>query len=301
MKIVNETQYSTADLKRFFSAGLAAMGAEPGTTVKVEYGKHFAQDYKHGFGGTHARYSSPFVRMVVPRDLPLHLPLAARIFEHEILHNLGLRHGDMDERGTAKWIWFSDIAPEWSKELTIRAHEAKPSPSPADRVAFREAHAKKMAERWEKKLAVAKRQAKKWQKKVRYYETREPVAATTAARPKPPTIPPAPEGIIRVGMNGQAWNNLEEALTYGNGWEYRIEESRKPESSDEELAKLAEDWQSQERAHLRWLDVKREQAAEVCSTLQHFMRHNDAQLNPRDAGVDRTLERIIEKLAVTQG
>lgn len=110
----------------------------------------------------------------VPEDILRDL---AHVLEHELDHNFGLEHAEM--------IVTREPRGDWWKGLRIRRKAEKSKPTPAERSAAREAHARKMAENWavkakalEKKLKAARSRCASWSLKLRYYEKK------AARRPK---------------------------------------------------------------------------------------------------------------------
>src|SRR5262245_45590826 len=101
-RIVNKTRYRTDDLRRFFRAGLEAMGASIEKTVHVhEIGGKLRRHRTWGRLGSFDA-DSPREGGVVSMGLSREDPLlgaygrtTAGVFHHEVLHNLGLRHSDM--------------------------------------------------------------------------------------------------------------------------------------------------------------------------------------------------------------
>jgi len=166
MKIINKTTYKTTDLKRFLMAGHKAHGADTQKVVRVVWSRH----------NTHwgcATYSGSRMTLTIPKG-DLNMAKLALVFEHELAHNLGLRHKEMDEETMWGMHRHPLQMPEWAAGLELGQKE---EPSKMDPAAIRETHARKMLEQWEKKLKTAKCQRQKWALKVRYYDRK------TAASP----------------------------------------------------------------------------------------------------------------------
>jgi len=178
LKIKNKTRYSTRDLRRFFTAGLRALGASELKTIDVAYSRGARV---HG----RARYPSPdiwssnsqglFIWMTLPaRASFLKLLELAQVFEHEIGHTLGLRHREMQS-------WWTLGCP-WAEGLTIRHLDApiqRAVPAPERREARARAHIARL----ETQLVRTQRLLRKWRAKVRYYDKRN---ERIAAAPKKP-------------------------------------------------------------------------------------------------------------------
>lgn len=172
MKIVNETKYRGADLRKWFLAAHAEMGAPTQKTIYVVYSHR-------GMAWGCATYSGGWMKITLPGD-PAEIGgkgRLAQLLEHEIGHNLGLKHGEMAPgmfRGAAR-------APgSWEESLELPRLAEEKKATPEDRIAARAAHAEEMAARWEKKLKTAKRTLRKWARKVAYYR----VGAEIAGRKK---------------------------------------------------------------------------------------------------------------------
>ena len=97
----------------------------------------------------------------------------ARVFVHELLHNRGVTHSEMwrgHKRCGERCGIKADIP--WASGIEIRAQEKAPPPQAGDLVAKREAHARKMLVRAERRAKVARTVLLRWKRKVTYYERR---------------------------------------------------------------------------------------------------------------------------------
>lgn len=179
--LTNETRYSSRDLRSFFLAGMHAMGVKTSKRVRVSYSHKSMQwgcasigtIYKPGaLKSGYTRVEGSFVHMTLPPPDRLDLRDFARTFEHELLHNLGVNHGDMTE---AQRYCRGDL-PAWAQGRELR--EATPKPTvPA--VVLREARARAHLEKHETALAREQKLVRKWRAKVAYYDRRERLVAKT--------------------------------------------------------------------------------------------------------------------------
>jgi len=125
LRLDNRTDWSDADLEKFFSAGLRALGCGA-RTVYVRYGKGRAHGGRAWYQTTRLQITLPGPRYVErhqainrirvrrglkPKPLLDYLELA-QVFEHEIDHTYGLTHADMPD-------WWT-LRPKWHQGLTIR-------------------------------------------------------------------------------------------------------------------------------------------------------------------------------------
>ncbi len=205
MLLKNETTYDTRTLRRFFSAGLAAMGASRFTTVYVRWQKRF-----RGTRGVHGRAAidGRWLIMFLPRPMPArerarleakfgadHLGLAmylkqrlldvnalALVFEHEVAHNLGLGHAEMTE--AARYcqgptpLWAHGFLPEHFS----RPEKPKPSREDARAALVAKRHAKAVTDlaRWQRKLKLAQTKVRKAKLALAGYERRAAAAKAPA-------------------------------------------------------------------------------------------------------------------------
>jgi hypothetical protein len=183
MKLINRTRYSKADLRRFFAAGIKAMGASTDKCIMVFYrGKRKRSRAEYPFADGEGYH----VWMVLPREnadgsLPQsELPRLACVFEHEIAHTLGVRHAEMDYESK----YATGDLPTWAQGLTIAAKPSPAAPTPTDRARAREAHARKMLERAQHRLKISQACVQRWRRKVSYYD-RKTAASQVSPEVKP--------------------------------------------------------------------------------------------------------------------
>jgi hypothetical protein len=137
MRITNKTVYRTADLRSFFSAGLRAMHASNDKDITVVHARGGPSGHasigmieRHGPG--YRRYEGSLIRMRLPPPATLDIATVARVFEHEVLHNLGVEHADMtsDQRHGRGGL------PDWAKGRVLAvAERAAREPTLAMRIA----------------------------------------------------------------------------------------------------------------------------------------------------------------------
>lgn len=176
--LVNETRYASRDLRSFFLAGMRAMGVKTSKHVRVSY-SHKSMQWGCASLGTirlltttekYMRLEGQYVHMTLPPPDRLDLRDFARTFEHELLHNLGVSHGDMTE---AQRYCRGDL-PAWAQERTLRETAPKPTVSA---VVLRETRARAHLAKHETALAREQKLVRKWREKVAYYDRRERLAA----------------------------------------------------------------------------------------------------------------------------
>lgn len=171
MKIINRTKYRTDDLRRFFAAGLKALGADSNKTVKVGYsraGAFSCSGYAcYGWEMPDGYREGRLIYMGLPQsaDDSATLKKIAQVFEHEIGHSQGLTHKEMAPSET--------LEPIWHEDLPLRQREAvSVTETRLARSVAREARARAAVERLEREIRRKTRLLQKWRARVRYYERR---------------------------------------------------------------------------------------------------------------------------------
>ena len=137
MRITNKTVYRTADLRAFFAAGLRAMRASNDKDITIVHARGGPSGHasigmieRHGSG--YRRYEGSLIRMRLPPPATLDMAALARVFEHEVLHNLGVEHADM----TLAQRQCRGELPDWAKGRVIGTDErAARAPTLAMRIA----------------------------------------------------------------------------------------------------------------------------------------------------------------------
>ncbi len=161
LKIVNETDYQTADLRRFLAVGFR----EEGVDFKESWGRYVVEFYRpRGCVAGQALYHSTWMRLALYNSdgelAPAQVVRLAQVFVHELAHNRGLRHKEM--------TYSSEIDVPWAAGLRVRRKVVKPKPV-RDVQAERQTHAEKMLAEHDAKLKREQKLVKKWRQKVRYY------------------------------------------------------------------------------------------------------------------------------------
>jgi len=193
LSFLNTTRWNTKDLRRFVMAGLkAAVGTWHRYRVEIR-----TRIYNLGRGEINGSWMaiyppSPEITWsrtledgtVIGERTMLFLPadelrIMARTLEHEVLHNRGERHKDMDRSNAQCPI-------EWCEALikagfTIRLDPPKKK-TKVDHQAKRASHANKMLEMHEANLKREQKLVRKWRNKVRYYKKALEKKAAKAAK-----------------------------------------------------------------------------------------------------------------------
>lgn len=154
LKIKNETDYETRDLRKIFLECMKREGVQR-CNLTVRYSRC---DLVHGS----AYYNSTRVNMFLPKKNP-NIIGTAQVFIHELGHNRGLKHREMVELSKidCSWIMGFKIDKKIPKDL---------KKIPKDLKKERHEHAKKKLKQLTSRLKLMQTLIKKWQRKVRYYE-----------------------------------------------------------------------------------------------------------------------------------
>jgi hypothetical protein len=178
LKLANKTHYSTRDLRRFFYAGLRALGAEANKIIEVDYCRRRTVDGHDGRAHYGNFYAARWMRFGLPRS-PAELDLGklARVLRHENAHNLGLKHGEMEP--DLRYCQGPD--PGWIAGLSIsvKPTKARPLAPPVREVRYASVCAR--LGRWTKTRDRAERAIQKLTIKKRYYERTLALAAKEPA------------------------------------------------------------------------------------------------------------------------
>lgn len=200
IKLTNKSHLRTGDLRVYFRAACRALGIKGSKHITVNASRSgyvtgrasLGKLVRIGPNSGYRRIEGFSVRLSVPRK-ESHLPRrkameggepeqtwraqVARVLEHELLHTLGVDHKDM----TRAQMYSDGDEPDWSRGLALRAKEAKPKATLAERADRmrsaacdaankREAHARKMLALHEAKWKREERLVAKWSKRVAYYD-----------------------------------------------------------------------------------------------------------------------------------
>lgn len=155
MKIINNTDYETKDIKKLCLECFKHWGKQQKYYhVVIDYLK--SNGRINGWGG----YGRSYIRMLLHREnqSPINF---VRIFVHEIMHNNGVHHEDM--------IYFPDNG-EWAKDYPLRKKAIKPKIK-IDLKEVRKQKAIIKVKEMQTKLKRTQTLLKKWQKKVKYYSS----------------------------------------------------------------------------------------------------------------------------------
>ncbi|NIR14587.1 MAG: hypothetical protein GWN86_11860, partial [Desulfobacterales bacterium] len=169
----NKTDYCTKDLRRIFLRGIKEMGASPNRTIEVEYGRTPRHDSTGQSSGM-ASIVGGWMVLRLPHPGKMDFKDFILTFEHELAHNLGVKHDEM-EAGT---YLCQGPLPKWAEGMTLGVKKPKPKPTMDDKVQKREEHVRRMVERWERKLKLAKTKLAHWKRKLKYYEGRKAAKGT---------------------------------------------------------------------------------------------------------------------------
>jgi hypothetical protein len=166
MKFVNNTQWNTTELRRLTLAIMKHVGVNAGrTSITINDAR---KDYVHGL----ATIGHGWVKMwtPTPKNKPtFDVVTYTQVLEHELEHNLGLRHTEM------KPCFRKDVS--YTKDYVInpkpiRVVLVKPKPSI---IMKRQAQAKAKVARLEHKLDLTQALLKKWRKKLAYYDKKSSI------------------------------------------------------------------------------------------------------------------------------
>jgi len=168
MKITNKTDYSTRQLRKIFMACEKNEGTNPkNRNIEVIYGR------SKGVRG-YAWYNSNSVVIKLPKmkkdnSNQANIHQLARVYIHEVGHNLNLRHKEMMKW----WLMPVDFLEEGKVEFKSVALGPKKEIVKKSAVKTREEKAKKKLAEWEKKFNRAKTFVAKYKKKVKYYNKKK--------------------------------------------------------------------------------------------------------------------------------
>lgn len=171
MKIDNKTNYSTRHLRNIFLACERNEGTDPKhREVKVTY-------TQGGATVGYAWYNSNRVVIRLPRPKKQYDNLAsihrvARVYIHEVGHNLNLKHKEMMHWWDIE-IDFLEAGRVEFKSVALKPKKEAVKKIKKSAVENNEEKARKKLAEWEKKMNRAKNLVKKYQKKVKYYDKKK--------------------------------------------------------------------------------------------------------------------------------
>src|SRR4030065_1111035 len=153
MKIVNQTNWNTHDLKKLINRTIQEVGATNNRTIKIVNNRRIAS-YMSG----RATINGSWVKMRVPIQ-EFDPKLFASVLTHELHHNLGLKQKEMAELPSCYW----------ASEYQVKKKEAKIE-IVVPLLDKRYDHAKKMLNEKQSQMKRLATLTKKWNRKVTYYE-----------------------------------------------------------------------------------------------------------------------------------
>lgn len=180
MRIDNQTEWNTDDLRSLFAAGLDKNRKHEGPfqssrlRIKVVYSR------RHDRYSGHAWLNTGHIRIRLPKpEYDLNVRMTAAIFDHELQHCRGYRH----EHGLCPHISEAGLeACAWADAFTISIKTPK-EPMPREHVlAAKMQHALDRAKAALTKKKRAETIHKRWQRRVKYYER---AITAAAAKSKP--------------------------------------------------------------------------------------------------------------------
>lgn len=168
MKISNGTTYRTDDLRAFLIAAHNSTG-----TPMPAWKRCVVKWSRHNVHWGCARYDNSRMLLTIPKGA-LSVNELAFVVEHELAHNRGIHHADMDRR-IMRYVRGEYQAPAWAS-MPLREKDA---PEPVNHVEKRALKAQAMLDKWERKLALAKTKRSQWARKVAYYERKAALPKST--------------------------------------------------------------------------------------------------------------------------
>jgi hypothetical protein len=141
LTVRNHTGYVTADLERFFKRGLEFFGAQKDKVIKViptktDDGRGIAFVGRCAYPREKGACEGKSMVLMLPHPSQITMRRLARLFEHELKHNLGLSHEQMSEGE----YWSRGPIPSWARGCIIQWHPPGRtplvrlrSPQPVDR------------------------------------------------------------------------------------------------------------------------------------------------------------------------
>lgn len=180
IRLINETNIDSRALRRLIVAGLKAEGmAVPGYRVRVRWKRRGANVRGWGWYDSRSMILLPMKPGAAMTEMPRALvECMAHTLVHEVAHNRGLRHNEMDcGRSADEIAW---LAPDMA--LPLRLPKAKPTK--ADRAVTRVENIDDRLAHWRRKLALAKTKVRK------YEQAQKRAGVRLAALRAPPTPTP---------------------------------------------------------------------------------------------------------------
>jgi hypothetical protein len=155
MRLTNETDWNTSDLKRLCALVVKHKGSHKNHTIKVVSSRRWVSGLAW-IGG-----SGIVMRVPCPKKGAFQLMSFVLVLDHELDHNLGLRHDTMCGHKGREW--------EYAKEVAVRAKEKK-MPSKQSIAQGRLLKAKEHLKDASRRVKLAQTIQKRWTRRVALYE-----------------------------------------------------------------------------------------------------------------------------------
>ena len=172
MKIRNKTGYSTRDLSKIFRACEKHEGTKHKyRIVDVVYSKSGYVSGRATVGDSIS--NGRWIKMRIPKPERAGNNLVrsvARVYIHELMHNYGQRHSEMQD------VYCMDVSFIDGFKLDFAPVEKKKKQRPTNEDKL--AKVEKLLDKWTKQQKKCATYIKKYKKKVRYYERRIKQAAS---------------------------------------------------------------------------------------------------------------------------
>jgi len=177
MKITNNTEYLTRDLKHFVLEVAKFERLSPEfikrINVTFNYRKRSGRRPDNHPGGW-AFYNSHTFWITLVKGVAPDQRALCKVIAHEIFHNRGFKHGEMKDNPRYTWAKGWEDIWAWGDTLLLskKASEKVVKPQGQEKDLIKLEHSKKQVEMWSKKMKSAKTFYNKWNSKVKYYESK---------------------------------------------------------------------------------------------------------------------------------
>lgn len=161
-ELKNGTDYNSRELRKIFNWCFKHEGAIVTRIVIVNYGRG-----NWGYTGSCASLYNGWIQIHLPRS-HVEIKTLAKVFIHEMGHNLGLRHKEM----VSQWnIVLESFPREWKDKHLYPIIKEKKKLTTNELQRERYQHAQKMLTKAQTRFKRAKTIERKWKEKVKYYES----------------------------------------------------------------------------------------------------------------------------------